>query len=194
MLTRYVTLVTCLIAMSVGVARAQDPTDNSGGGPARNFGLKGQLAFSSDNTLNITRTSEDSTYIAFAPAADYFIIDGFSIGGTLGIDYSNVRDADTTRFTIGPRVGYNLSFTNMLGIWPKLGFAFAHSSTSVDVDDNTEVSTSNSAIALNLFVPVMFHPVTHFFLGLGPYLDTDLSGDNRVTQYGVKLTVGGWLD
>jgi hypothetical protein len=39
----------------------------------------------------------------------------------------------------------------------------------------------------------MFHPAPHFFVGLGPFLDADLSGDSRATTWGAKLTIGGWM-
>lgn len=39
----------------------------------------------------------------------------------------------------------------------------------------------------------MFHPVEHFFLGLGPALDLDLSGDRKATTVGIRLTIGGWI-
>ena len=197
MLTRYVALVTCLVGMiaAQGV-QAQDPTQDTGGGPARNFGGKGQLAFLSDNTLDIRHSSDDVTTIQFAPAADYFVIDNLSVGGFIGIAYAKAGNSDGTRFSVGPRVGYNLPLSNLISIWPKIGLAYAHSSAGYSVrQGNVDIatSTSNDSIALNLFVPVMFHPATHFFVGLGPYLDTDLSGDNRVTAYGIKLSVGGWL-
>jgi hypothetical protein len=179
-------------ALFVGRAHAQDPTQDTGGGPARNFGRAGQLAFLSDNTVDIRHSTNDVTTISLAPAADYFIIDNLSIGGFIGFNYTKAGNADGTRFAIGPRVGYNLALSNMLSVWPKLGLAYAHSSAGYSVDNST-ISQSNNALALNMYVPFMIHPVTHLFLGLGPYLDTDLSGDDRVTAFGVKLTVGGWL-
>jgi hypothetical protein len=194
---RYVALVTCLVgALGANAAHAQDPTQDTGGGPARNFGGKGQLAFLSDNTLDIRHSSDKVTTIQFAPAADYFVIDNLSVGGFIGFSYAKAGNADGTRFSIGPRVGYNLPLTNMISLWPKIGLAYAHSSAGFSTrqgDVSIDTSKSNDSLALNLFVPVMFHPATHFFLGLGPYLDTDLSGDNRVTAFGIKLSVGGWL-
>jgi hypothetical protein len=197
MFTRHVALFACLFAaLSAHAAHAQDPTQDTGGGPARNFGGAGQIAFLSDNTFEISHSSDDVTSIHFAPAADYFVIQNLSVGGFIGVDYAKVGNVSGTRFSIGPRVGYNLAFTNLIGLWPKLGLAFAHSSSgyttrSGDVDVSTD--RSNNSIALSIFVPVMMHPTTHFFVGLGPFLDTDLSGHNRVTAYGLKLTVGGWL-
>jgi hypothetical protein len=39
----------------------------------------------------------------------------------------------------------------------------------------------------------MLHPAPHFFAGFGPFLDVDLSGDNRATTWGARLTLGGWI-
>jgi len=195
---RYFAIVTCLAGLfAVQGAAAQDPTQDTGGGPARNFGSKGQLAFLSDNTLDIRHSTDDVSSIQFAPAADYFVIDNLSIGGFIGFAYAQAGNNDGWRFSIGPRVGYNIALTNTVSFWPKIGLAYAHSSAGFSVEQgDVDVSSreSNDAIALNLFVPVMFHPAVHFFLGLGPYLDADLSGEDRVTAFGLKLTVGGWLD
>lgn len=186
-----------IIALAVDGVSAQDPTQDTGGGPARNFGQSGQVAFSNENSLQVSHSSDGITTINIAPAADFFVMKNLSIGGVIGFDYAKVGNHHGTRFEIGPRVGYNLSFTNMLGVWPRVGFSFAHSSAGYTVamgDQDVSTSKSNNSIALNIFVPLMMHPATHFFVGFGPFLDTDLSGDNRVTAYGLRLAIGGWLD
>jgi hypothetical protein len=82
-------------------------------------------------------------------------------------------------------------------VWPKLGFSFAHSnlSTTLQLGPGLKYSSSvsNNAVALNIFVPIMLHPAEHFFAGVGPFLDTDLSGHQKVTVYGLKLSFGGWI-
>jgi hypothetical protein len=197
----YVAYTVAALALGIGTASAQDPLQNTGGGPARNFGEIDQLAFSSENALEIREVAvengPDYGTIHFAPAVDYFIVKNLSIGGFVGIDYSRAGDADGFRFSIGPRVGYNLSFTNLLGLWPKIGFTYAHSNSGYSrafAGGTVSTSDSNDAIAINVFVPVMFHPTTHFFVGFGPFVDADLNGDYRTVAYGMKLTIGGWLD
>jgi hypothetical protein len=186
-----------------GSANAQSVTDNTRvTGPAEVFGAAGQIAISSDAALVIQRrtisdVSGGTTSIQLAPAADYFVINNLSVGGFVGFDYVTSGDNDSSRFSIGPRVGYNLPFSDLISIWPKAGFSFAHTSSTVSTPgpNNSRVSVTNTAdaFALNLFVPVMFHPVRHFFAGFGPFLDADLSGDNRATVFGGKLTIGGWM-
>lgn len=179
-------------------ALAQDPMVDTGRGPSRVFGESGQMALSSDVALLIQRSSQDTTTIQFAPAADYFVARNFSIGGVVLLDYTQTNESDSTRFGIGPRVGYNLAITDMLGVWPKLGFSYSHTSASTDVEaDEGAVltrSVSGDHFTLNLFAPVMFHPVPHFFVGFGPFLDTDLSGNNKTTTYGGRLALGGWFE
>jgi hypothetical protein len=188
----FVTTLGSLLLMAAGASALDDTKE-----PPYGFGHAGEFAFSSDAAVTIQHSSDDVTTIQLAPAADYFVIDNLSVGGFISLDYSKSGSSDGTRFGIGPRVGYNFGLSDTFSIWPKAGLAFAHSSvsTTVDLDSSTsrETSTSSNAIALNLFVPLMVHPVRHFFAGFGPFLDTDLSGSHRVTVIGGKLTLGGWL-
>jgi len=51
----------------------------------------------------------------------------------------------------------------------------------------------NHAVGINAFAPVMMHPVEHFFIGFGPFIDTDLTGKARGILWGGRMTLGGWL-
>ncbi|MDB4972043.1 MAG: hypothetical protein JWN48_384 [Myxococcaceae bacterium] len=197
------------------VARAQqgDPTllDRNARGAltvrddAAGFGTQGQWAFSSDAAISVQRqTQSDSpgaiTTVTLAPAADYFIVKNVSVGGAVALDYRKAGDLHGTRFTIGPRVGYNFEVSRLLSVWPKLGFSYAHTNQDYrrgsinGLPTNATASNGSNAIALNIFVPVMIHPAPHFFAGFGPFVDTDLSGDNRATVWGFRLTLGGWVN
>lgn len=154
------------------------------------FGNPRQWVFSTDAGLSIARTTisgQDGaiTTLVLQPAADYFVIKNLSVGGAIGLTYQKVGGASGTRFTIGPRVGYNFELSRLLSVWPKLGFSYAHA--------NQDVGDNSNSLALNLFAPVMLHPAPHFFAGFGPFLDADLSGDTRSTTWGFKLTLGGWI-
>ncbi len=163
--------------------------------PADRFGEKRQLAISSDAALTISNTSVSgatgsTTTIQLQPAVDYFVIRNLSVGGSILLQHQSSGGSSSTSFGIGPRVGYNFPLSDLISIWPKAGLSIAH--TSVSPPDPLP-SASNTAVALNLFVPFMLHPVPHFFAGFGPFLDTDLSGTNKATTIGGKLTIGGWF-
>lgn len=170
-------------------------------GPGEVFGGKGQIAISSDAALVVSSASTSgvtgsTTTIQLHPALDYFVVQNISVGGFLGVDYSKTGDSHATRLGIGPRVGYNLPLSDLLSVWPKIGFSYSSTSSSTTVNTPagpTSGTVTASSFALNLYVPLMFHPVQHFFAGFGPFLDTDLSGDIKQTVFGAKLTVGGWL-
>ena len=169
--------------------------------PSGVFGDRGQIAISSDAGLSISSKSTSgvdgsTTTLMLRPALDYFVVNNVSVGGFLGLDYTSTSGAHTTTFAIGPRVGYNFAFSEHFSFWPKLGFSYSSSSTSKSADvppPGTTTSASGSHLALNLFAPVMFHPVQHFFLGFGPALDTDLTGDAKQTTIAGRLTIGGYL-
>lgn len=198
--------VMALLALPVGVVSAQDMDDNQndernnmregnqrGGGPR--FADPGILTISSDAAFSIQRQSTSgvsggTTTIQLAPAADYFVARNFSVGGFIGFDYVRAGDNDATRFSIGPRVGYNFPVGDMWSVWPRAGVSLAVTSA----DNDPGPAAEDTTFALNLFVPIIAHPTPHFFIGLGPFLDTDLSGDARTTVFGLRLTTGGWLD
>ena len=174
------------------------PSTNS---PSGVFGDKGQTTISSDAGLAISSSSisgvhGSTTTIALRPAVDYFVANNVSLGGFVGLDYVSNSGAHATTFAIGPRIGYNVAFSDRFSFWPKLGFSYSSTSVSVGtpVTGGTFSETaSGSQVALNIFAPVMFDPVQHFFIGFGPALDTDLSGDAKATTIAGRLTLGGWL-
>jgi hypothetical protein len=178
---------------------AQDPSTNSDAGPAAAFGGVGQIVVSSDATLIIQHTTPNTTTVSVWPAADFFVLRNLSVGGALFVDYVDTRYFGSTTVGLGPRVGYSFAFTDAFGIWPKLGFSYRHKSqhfsSALAAGGQPIINDGgNDAFTLNLFVPVMFHPVRHFFFGFGPFLDADLAGDDKVTTFGGKLTLGGWFE
>jgi hypothetical protein len=169
---------------------------------AGEFGNEAQLAISSDAGLSISNTSVDgvddsTTSVILRPAVDYFLVDHLSIGGFLGLDHTSTGGSSVTSWSIGPRVGYDIPLSNRVSVWPKIGVSFA--STSFDGDEvdlpgvDVDEDETNTAVQLNLFVPFLFHPVDHFFIGFGPALDQDLSGDAKATTIAGRLTLGGWM-
>lgn len=175
--------------------------DVRAGSPSGRFGSKGQIAVSSDAGLSLDNTSlsgvdESTTTLTLRPALDWFLADSISLGGFVGVNYTSGPGGSTSVLSVGPRLGYNLPVSDRLSVWPKVGLSIANTSITreglngITVDDDEE---SNTSAQLNLFVPVMFHPVQHFFLGLGPALDVDLSGDQKATTVAIRLTIGGWV-
>lgn len=162
------------------------------------FGNKGQIAISSEAGATFTHTtvkgSDDSTTsFVLRPGIDYFLIKQLSLGVFLGVDSQSQAGLSTTTFAVGPRVGYDIAFSDRFSIWPRVGFSYNSTKFKVDAQDGQPSSSiSNNALALNVFAPFLFH-TNHFFAGVGPALDTDLSGDLKATTFAVRVTLGGWI-
>lgn len=164
------------------------------------FGSSGQWTFSTDAALSFERRTQSNTAsvttLSILPATDYFVLKNFSVGGVIGVVYQKAGDTKSTAFKLGPRVGYNIKFSELLSFWPKIGISYSHTKYKTEINvngDERSSTTKNNAVQLNIFAPVMVHPAEHFFVGFGPFVDTDLNGDHRVTIWGLRLTIGGWI-
>ncbi len=172
------------------------------GSPVSVFGSKGQVAISSEAGATFEHTSVSGvdgskTSLVLRPGVDYFLIDRLSLGAFVGVDYSSVPGGSSTAFAIGPRVGYDIAFSDHFSLWPRAGLSYNTTTVKSDADNIGGVSvpsveSTNNAIALNLFAPILFH-TNHYFAGVGPALDTDLSGDAKATTFAVRVTLGGWV-
>jgi hypothetical protein len=180
--------------------------------PVQQFGGPGTLAISSDMNLgffgsSISEGGGSTWTFLLAPAADYFVIQGLSVGGQ--ISYSHVHassggtgtgasststSTDTDSFGIGPRVGYNIPINDWLSFWPKVGLIFSDMATK---------GASGNTFDVQVYAPVLLHLAPHFFAGLGPGIQTDLTASYsaagvsapnppKTTSYGLYFTIGGW--
>ena len=177
------------------------------------FGGPGQMAVSSDMQLGFQGQSysapngqaspSSTTEVTLAPAADFFVIQGLSVGGQLiyfhvstSSSVPGTTGSSADGFGIAPRVGYNIALGDMFSIWPKVFFEYLATSSS-------NGGGSANSFSIGAFVPFLVHPAKHFFLGLGPNVQTQLSNTQSVngqsadavktTQYGLMFVVGGWV-
>jgi hypothetical protein len=166
-------------------------TSGSGAGfapaatPGGGFGQVGQwvLSMQSYNTGNgpsffIAKQSGGDTSLVVQPALDYFLINGVSVGGVVGVGYLG----GTTTVDLGARAGLNLNIAEHIGFWPTAG---------VDVDYRNGNHTSSTEGSLVIAAPFLYHVVPHFFLGIGPFFGYQFDGN--YTVYGLDFVIGGWL-
>ncbi|MGH7293345.1 MAG: hypothetical protein ACRELB_00355 [Polyangiaceae bacterium] len=209
-----------------GSAAAQypPPPPPPGGGyypPAapqrQHFGDQGQLVISNDADLSFLghSTSDNggsSWALKVEPAVDYFVIPNLSIGGVVLIEHTSVsppsqpgvatNSSSTTTYGVGARIGYNIALADSLSFWPKLALIYGGSSYD---PGGGQQGGSGSAFDVQVFAPLLLHPINHFFLGIGPFVQTDLtsSASNagvsvqnppKTTEYGLMFDLGGWMD
>jgi hypothetical protein len=179
----------------VAGASAQSPRDEAfvRGDDLVGFGTRHQWVISSDAAMSIQNTRQHDTNrgsisVTISPAADFFLIENLSLGASAGAQHVRAGSAKSTRVSVGPRMGYNVELTHLFSFWPRIGVSYSYSATH-----DAQINAQNHAIGLNAFAPLMMHPVEHFFIGFGPFVDADLNGATRGILWGGRMTLGGWL-
>jgi opacity protein-like surface antigen len=179
---------------------------------APEFGAPGQIAISVDLPMvneapqfsvlhsSTSMGGDSSTTVGVQPSLDYFIAPDVSVGGEVGIQYSTTSPAgggasfSTTTIDVEARVGYNIPLGDMASLWPRIGLAYAHVSSS-----SNGMSATGYTVPLVVFAPLLWHPAHHFFLGAGPVLTTELVdkvegvSQGKTTSYGIQALLGGYF-
>lgn len=109
-------------------------------------------------------------------AGDYFVINRLSLGAALGYAHWSLtvpngvgNDVTTSgdSFTFAPRVGYLLTFNNIVGFWPRAGFTYRSFSAE---------NASGHDFAFTLEAPFVFTVIPHVVFWGGPTLDLGITG------------------
>ncbi|MGH7272578.1 MAG: hypothetical protein ACREJ3_19285 [Polyangiaceae bacterium] len=99
-------------------------------------------------------------------------------------------------FTVGGRLGADVPLSESFSFYP-------HASLSIGGESWDETSAgyenrpSDTSFSGALFAPLLVHPASHVFFGLGPYVNHDFSrtldaGTSiRATRVGATFLVGG---
>lgn len=161
----------------------------SGSPAASGFGVAGAWVISVQSlnagsatpSFFFAKQASGGSTLFIQPGLDYFIGNGISVGGHVGLGYASGSPASTT-VNLGARAGFNQGLNEHVSFWPTIG---------VDGSFN-HASTSTSTAALEVFAPFLYHAAPHFFLGAGPFLSYLVKGGPD-TQYGLDFVIGGWL-
>ena len=183
------------------------------------FGAQGQFVLGGGTNLGLYSTQWDSSAatdfnVGFSPEFDYFVFKNFSIGLDLSVSYDDSRGYDasgslteskTTSFSAGPRFGFNIPLGSAVSWWPQATFDIASNRWSTNVvtpyvsNPPAPTSTSQDGPTVNLYLPLLVHPVPHFFMGAGPSLfhafGAVRGGSNvgdQATTIGGGFLVGGY--
>jgi hypothetical protein len=146
-------------------------------------------------------------------ALDFFVTEGFSIGGSFFVMSTSVsRDvepdpAGTASGDVGsgviwgihPRIGYAMAFDETFSIWPRAGITYWKAAWE---DDDGNESNLNG-LALTGEVMLGISPFSHFAMLVGPYVDLGVSGtaedkpssgpatdvDSTLTSFGLAVSI-----
>ncbi len=151
--------------------------------------------------------------------ANIFVCPHLSFGFVISAQWiSNGATAESSGSTsfvahFGPRVGYDIAFSEHLSLWPQLGVDYRTESTSQNIVEPSPLTgansysstTSSAALAVSLAVPFVVHPTNGFFVGAGPAFYTEFAngmnsslangmtatGSGPVTSIGLQAMIGG---
>lgn len=189
------------------------------------FGDRGQFALLAGSTVGISSSSysrgaADSFAIVFAPSLEWFVFDDVSVGLEIDVARSSSHGYVgaallSSKYTLiggGVHFGLNLPFAKIASVYPLLMAGIVHSertyalpgdASSPFVPDRSATALTENGLWIAASVPVLYHPVEHFFVGLGPTLYHDFShaeggwggGDGaKRTSIGGEFVLGGYFE
>lgn len=196
-----------------GEADTDEPAEEASHAREPAFGETGEVVLTGELDVHgghatYAGTGSSATGITIAPGFDYFVATHVSLGlaATFAYYESVGMRPDGTRAEVSskggglaPRIGVDLPIVKGLSFYPRATLAFGGRSVKThagqDGYEYSETFTTGS-----VFAPLLVHPASHAFLGLGPYVSRDFTrkleggaAENPGTSYGASLLVGGWL-
>jgi hypothetical protein len=171
--------------------------------PAALFGDRGQFMVTAASSAGVTwetfSGSEARVFsVGLSPGLDYFLWKNVSVGVSLGASYGDNKgygadgslvETTTTNLSGGPRVGLNVPLSRAVSFYPRLTVGLEWVRTQQSLVSGTSISVAGSPLgyptttrfgpSFDLYLPLLFHLVPHFFVGGGPFLFHDGSCRTR---------------
>jgi len=154
-------------------------------------------------------TSLKRTAFWLAPSVDYFVIDHLSVGGVVEFSTTSSTIESTaaaasttvslpaaTNFTIVPRIGYLIPFTDRFSLWPRAGIGFFTRQDPPTVVAGTATAagsstSSTSGAIIDLDANFLFRLTNQVFLKAAPTFSVALGANtSRTTTAGTTTTTG----
>lgn len=137
------------------------------------------------NTFGIGWYRSETAFNNPRVAADVFVIDQLSLGGSLGF-YVWGNDTDRQGLIFAPRIGYAAPVSDVVTIWPRGGLTYFSEEPPGGQDDFSQFAFSGECM-------FSFFPQNTWAILVGPTLDLGLTGeegDNDFNQYSLGIGTG----
>jgi hypothetical protein len=155
-------------------------------GAEEGFGHRGQVVpFGSLSYSHLSANGQSGDDLSLGPGVLWFLTDYVSIGGSASYRYLS-GPGFTALHALGvePTLAVALPLADNVALFPRFGVEFSWAWSG---------GNSANVTTLDGFVPLLFFPAPHFYLGIGPQLRIDVGGDNRTTMVGFATEIGGWF-
>jgi hypothetical protein len=183
---------------------------------APRFGARGEILLDGEAGGGIGWTQYHETSVAeifsagISPGIDYFIAKNFSVGVSLSAYYarsksygadSAIVQSSSTSFSGGPRLGFSIPLGESFSIFPRATFGVESMRTEVSAADQGKSPAVPTALGLGtttrkgpyvtVFVPILYHPKPHVFIGVGPELFHEFGQAGGADVGGERTTISG---
>jgi len=162
------------------------------------FGRRGDvLPFGSVSFRHTSLNNTDTNSVSVAPGVLVFPADGFAVG--LSVLYAYTTGVPVAGQTaplrqgihsagFEPIVGGTIPIGDRAALFPRLSMRFLWTIPSAP-------GPRVNLITIRGFVPVVFAPIRHFYLGFGPEFSADVSASvgGKETGIGLASEIGGWF-
>lgn len=176
------------------------------------FGEPGQLVLTTSTNAWIghhsyANSKGSSTELVIAPSVDYFVGNGTSMGAEIDIGYSSgsgfdawgtPTESSSTSFGGALRAGYDVRLSSKASIWLLVGAGYGSVASDISSEKGSNQHTWTRGW-IDASAPVLLHPASHFFVGVGPFLFHEFDSRDQydleinATRLGVSLILGGWF-
>lgn len=180
------------------------------------FAQPNDLVFTSGTTLRFTASApmlasrpaavatasgsrdEFSGEATLALAIDYFVVKRVSVGAFVRAGYSWSPDAFGPGFGVGPRIGYQVPFTEWVSIWPRLDLSFGAQATFVRTTASALAPPPGTLWFFNAAVhlPLVFSILQHVVIGVGPYFSLEpqwMAGQTELAAFALNFGVSSFI-
>src|SRR5438105_4593154 len=129
---------------------------------ASEFGHAGQVVPSGGFSFSSSSTGDSSRKeFLVAPELAWFVAEHFALGVSLRYEIldatiAGVDQAERTLAAVVPFAALDVPILHWVSLFPSAGLFFQSQ------------SSDRKSWGVTAFVPVLFHPAPHFFLGFGP--------------------------
>lgn len=152
---------------------------------AADFGHTGQFIAMGSASVSYSSTGSDSlAALDVSPEVAGFIAERWALGlalhyGLTRATVNGVAQPTQTNAGISPYVAYDLPLSGLVSLFPSAGLLFESQ------------PGDRKSWGVTAFVPVLFHPAPHFFVGFGPEISAELVA---TLPGGSGLLGGGTVD
>jgi len=132
------------------------------------FGHRGQVVpFGFFSYSHVSANDQSIEIVSIAPGVLWFFTDSIAIGGSPRYAFTSAALGGSSAHLLGlePIVAVAVPLAAQVALFPRFGMEFSWIWSG---------GTTSNSITLDGFAPVVFFPVPHLYLGVGPQLRTDL--------------------